>query len=166
VLCIVVHREVKTSKRHTCSQQYIWTLICIGWSDVTVTCGHNTISVLCGNTAYRVKLSGEGLSRWVDFRKCLNWLNRWISTAVIREIKQIAACGIFPSDISEIWVCRCCCCCCSVHGSSFTLAARGQCRCINGELICAKPQYSSIPQQGIQQLSTILFLSLLFCQPL
>jgi len=47
----------------------------------------------------------------------------------------------------EIWVC-CCCCCCSVHGSSFTLAARGHCRCINGELICAKPQYSSPPQQG------------------
>jgi len=35
----------------------------IGWSDVTVICGHNTISMLWGNTAYCVKLSGEDLSR-------------------------------------------------------------------------------------------------------
>jgi len=37
---------------------------------------HNTISVLCGNTTYCVKLSGEDLSRFsnkiesVDLRKC------------------------------------------------------------------------------------------------
>jgi len=39
--------------------------------------GHNTISLLCGNTAYSVKLSGEDLARYsseiesVDMRKCL-----------------------------------------------------------------------------------------------
>ena len=32
-------------------------LLYIGWSDVV--CGHNTISMICGNTAYWVKLSGE-----------------------------------------------------------------------------------------------------------
>jgi len=35
-----------------------------GWSDVTVICGHIAISGLWGNTVYRVKLSGEGLSRY------------------------------------------------------------------------------------------------------
>jgi len=34
-------------------------LLCIWWSDVTVICGHSTISMLWGNTAYCVKLSGE-----------------------------------------------------------------------------------------------------------
>jgi len=38
--------------------QYIW------WSDATVICGHITISMLCGNTTYFVKLSGEDLSRY------------------------------------------------------------------------------------------------------
>jgi len=33
----------------------------VGWSDVAVICGQ--ISMLCGNTAYCVKLSGEVLSR-------------------------------------------------------------------------------------------------------
>jgi len=36
----------------------------VGSSDVTVTCGHNTISMLWGNTAYCVKLRGEDLSRY------------------------------------------------------------------------------------------------------
>jgi len=50
--------------------------IYIGRSDVTVICGHNTISMLCGNTAYCVELSGEDLSRYsneiesVGLRKC------------------------------------------------------------------------------------------------
>jgi len=51
---------------------------CIALSDVTVICSHITIFVLCGNTAYRVKLdlSGEDLSRYsnntesVGLRKC------------------------------------------------------------------------------------------------
>jgi len=30
-----------------------------GWSDDTVICGHNTISMLWGNTAYCVKLSAD-----------------------------------------------------------------------------------------------------------
>ena len=48
----------------------------IGWNDVTVICGHITISVLWGNTAYCVKLSGEDLSRYSNkiesagLRKC------------------------------------------------------------------------------------------------
>jgi len=33
-------------------------------SDVTVICGHNTIYMLCGNTAYCVKLSNEDLRRY------------------------------------------------------------------------------------------------------
>jgi len=46
------------------------------WSDVAVTCGHNTISTLWGNMAYYVKLSGEHLSLYsnttesVCLRKC------------------------------------------------------------------------------------------------
>jgi len=36
----------------------------IWWSDVTVICGHTTISMLWGNTTYCVKLSGEDLSRY------------------------------------------------------------------------------------------------------
>jgi len=35
-----------------------------GWSDVTVICGHSAISMLCGNTQYSVKLSGEDLVRY------------------------------------------------------------------------------------------------------
>jgi len=49
----------------------------IGWrNDITVICGHNTISMFRGNTAYRVELSGEDLSRhWnkiktADLTKC------------------------------------------------------------------------------------------------
>jgi len=38
----------------------------IGWSDVTVTCGRITISMLWGNTAYFVKLSDEDLSRYFN----------------------------------------------------------------------------------------------------
>jgi len=38
--------------------------IYIRWSDVTVICGHVTISMLWGNMAYCVKLSGEDLSRY------------------------------------------------------------------------------------------------------
>jgi len=36
----------------------------IRWSDVTVICGYIAISMLWGNTAYCVKLSGEDLSRY------------------------------------------------------------------------------------------------------
>ena len=46
---------------------YVWR------SDVTVICGHNTISMLWGKTAYSVKLSGEDMSNKiesVDLRKC------------------------------------------------------------------------------------------------
>ena len=45
-------------------------------SDVTIICGHITISVLWGNTEYCVKLSGEDLLRYsnkiesVGLRKC------------------------------------------------------------------------------------------------
>jgi hypothetical protein len=35
-----------------------------------------------------------------------------------------------------------------VHGSSFTMSSRGQCRCIDGELICAKSPFSMTPQQA------------------
>ena len=35
-----------------------------GEFDVTVICGHNTIPMLLGNTAYCAKLSGEDLSRY------------------------------------------------------------------------------------------------------
>jgi len=47
----------------------------VGLSDVTVICGHYTISMLLGNTAYCVKLIGEDWSRYsnrmesVDLRK-------------------------------------------------------------------------------------------------
>jgi len=52
--------------------------IYIGWSDVTVICGHIAISMLWGNMMYCVKLSGEDLLRYsnniesVGLRKCLN----------------------------------------------------------------------------------------------
>jgi len=48
----------------------------IGWSGVRVICGHVTMSMLWGNTAYHMKSSGEDLSRYwnkiesVGFRKC------------------------------------------------------------------------------------------------
>jgi len=53
-----------------CASKYI------GRSDVTVICGHNTVSMSCGNTAYCVQLSGEDLLRGsmkiesVDLRNC------------------------------------------------------------------------------------------------
>jgi len=48
----------------------------MGWSDVLVIYGHDTISVLWGNSAYYVKLSGEDLSHYLNniesvaLRKC------------------------------------------------------------------------------------------------
>jgi len=50
--------------------------VCVGWSDVTVICDRNKISMLWGNTAYCVKLSGEDLPRYsnqiesIGLRKC------------------------------------------------------------------------------------------------
>jgi len=50
--------------------------VCIGRSDGTVFYSHISISMLCGNTAYCVKLNGEDLSRYsnktesVVLRKC------------------------------------------------------------------------------------------------
>jgi len=41
-----------------------YTTVYVGWSDVTVICGHIIISMLCGNTVYCVKLSGEYLSHY------------------------------------------------------------------------------------------------------
>jgi len=47
-----------------------------GWSDVTVIWDHNMISMLWGNTAYCVELSGENLLRYSNktesagLRKC------------------------------------------------------------------------------------------------
>ena len=38
----------------------------VGWSDVTVICCHNAISMLWGNAAYCVKLSGEDLWRYLN----------------------------------------------------------------------------------------------------
>jgi len=56
----------------------------IRWNDVII-CGHITISMLWGNTAYCVKLSGEGLWRYsnkietVGLRKCPYYylLRKW-----------------------------------------------------------------------------------------
>jgi len=48
----------------------------MGLSGITVICGYNTISMLWGNTVYRVGLSGKDLLRCsnkiesVDLRKC------------------------------------------------------------------------------------------------
>jgi len=41
-----------------------WLRVCIAWSDITVICGHITISVLWGNSTYCVKLCGEDLLRY------------------------------------------------------------------------------------------------------
>jgi len=40
----------------------------VGWSDVAVICGHNTISMLWDKKAYCVKLSGEDLSRFLKIK--------------------------------------------------------------------------------------------------
>jgi len=59
----------------SCTAQ-LQTDLYIGWSDVTVMCGHITVSMLWGNMAHCVKLSGEDLSRYsnkiesVGLRKC------------------------------------------------------------------------------------------------
>ena len=51
-------------------------LLYIRWSDVTVICKHNTISMLWGNTAYCIQLSCEDLARYsnktesLGLRKC------------------------------------------------------------------------------------------------
>jgi len=48
----------------------------VGWNDVTVVCGRDTISMLWGNMVYCAKLRGGDLSRYsntfesVDLRKC------------------------------------------------------------------------------------------------
>jgi len=65
----------------TFSQGLVWMRdLCpvnTGWSDVTVIYGDTIISMLWGNTAYCVKLSGEDLSRYSNknesygARKCL-----------------------------------------------------------------------------------------------
>jgi len=44
-----------------CFGRFVHKPVYIVSSDVTVICGHNTISMLSGNTAYCVKLSGENL---------------------------------------------------------------------------------------------------------
>ena len=55
----------------------------MGWSDVTVICGHIKICMLWGNTAYFMKLSGEHFSHYsdkiesVDLRKCPVLLRKW-----------------------------------------------------------------------------------------
>ena len=51
------------------------TQLYIGWNDVTVICGHITISVLCGNTAYCVTLSGEDTSRYLNKIELEMWAN-------------------------------------------------------------------------------------------
>jgi len=45
-------------------------ILCIGWSDVTAVCGDITISMLWGNTACCVKLSGEDLSSYSNKIEC------------------------------------------------------------------------------------------------
>jgi len=42
---------------------------------VSVICGHNTISVLWGNTGHCVKLSGEDLSRYSNKIELEMWVN-------------------------------------------------------------------------------------------
>ena len=50
-----------TTKLHRCClARHLY----MGWSDIIVISGHITISVLWGNMAYCVKLSGEDLSRY------------------------------------------------------------------------------------------------------
>ena len=41
-------------------------IIAIGWSDVTVIYGHDTISMLRVMVSYFAKLSGEDLSRYLN----------------------------------------------------------------------------------------------------
>jgi len=62
-LLLLVH----TILRHvcaTCTFHCTSIDIVIGLSDVTVVCGHITVSMLWVNTLYCVKLSGENLSRY------------------------------------------------------------------------------------------------------
>jgi len=65
----------KTAKLSADSAQQTSAIV-HGWSDVTVICGHITICMLWGNTAYFMKLSGEHFSDYSDkiesvgLRKC------------------------------------------------------------------------------------------------
>ena len=65
-----INDRAANSSRQTVSDVYI------GWSHVTVICAHNTNSMLRGNTAYCVQLSGQELLRYsnkfesVGLRKC------------------------------------------------------------------------------------------------
>jgi len=59
----VIVKESKTGLQVTlvlCCSHYTWL------SDVTVICGHNTISMSWDNTAYCVKISRKDLSRYSD----------------------------------------------------------------------------------------------------
>ena len=64
------HPTTFTRSKKQCGAQYT------EWSDVTVICRHHTISMLWGNTAYCVKLSGKDMSRYskkiesAGLRKC------------------------------------------------------------------------------------------------
>jgi len=50
--------------------------LCIGWSDVTVMCGHIPLSMLWGNTAYCVKLRGEDIYVVLFEWNWISWLKK------------------------------------------------------------------------------------------
>ena len=60
VTSLIETNALPLSQTATCGTVYLY----IGWSDVTVISGHNTISTLWGNTLYCAKLSVEDLSRY------------------------------------------------------------------------------------------------------
>ena len=54
----------------------LWMDLYTGVSDVTVICGHTTISMLWGNTAYCAKLGGEDLARCANKIESVSWLKK------------------------------------------------------------------------------------------
>ena len=69
----------------------------IGWSDVTVICSHNTVSMLWGNMAYCMNLSGEDLSCHSNktesavLSKCpyYHYLTKKVGGAVAQRVRRL-----------------------------------------------------------------------------
>ena len=95
-----------------------WHTVHIGWSDVTVICGHITISILPGNTAYCVTLSGKDLSRYSNKNKsdnvrvltvllrkwCHNNSNHFSNLAPHRGEKTTTFCNYFLTKcLKKAW---------------------------------------------------------------
>jgi len=75
---------------------FIFWQLYIGWSDVTVICGHITISMLCSNKAYCVKLSGDDLSHYLNKIE-INWFKKMSTLWLSYQESDVTITNIYQS---------------------------------------------------------------------